>query len=93
MALLTKALEVLWANQNKLQSVILLEGVIHLVVSYISEIGVLYSEAGLHAMLYESNVFAAGSVKHILSGKDFGLYALKVVERGTQNSDNCLVNT
>ncbi len=80
MVLLTKALEVLWANQNKLKVVILLEGVMHLVVSYTSEIGVLYGETGLHAMLYESNMFAAGSVQHILSGKDFGFYALKVVE-------------
>ncbi len=43
-------------------------------------IGFLHGEAGICVMLHELTVFATGSVQQILLGKDFGFYALKVVE-------------
>ncbi len=40
----------------------------------------MHGEAGLCAMLHGSTVFAAGSVQQILLVKEYGFYALQVVE-------------
>jgi hypothetical protein len=82
MGLLTKALEVTWARPEELAGVIPCEGGMHLLMSVFSAIGHLYGDAGLGQLLHESGVFAAGSVRQILSGKDFdrALYAMKLVD-------------
>ncbi len=43
-------------------------------------IGVMRGEAGLCAMLHGSTVFAPGYVEQILLVKEYGFYALQVVE-------------
>ena len=45
----------------------------HLLMSVFAGIGFLYGDAGLVRLLYESDVFAPGTARHILSGKDFDL--------------------
>lgn len=82
MGLLTKALEIVWANQSDLSGVIPVEGGMHLLMSVFSGIGFLYGDAGLRQLLQESGVFAAGTTQQILSGKDFdrATYAMKLVD-------------
>ena len=71
MGLLTKALEVVWANSEELNGIIPFEGGMHLLMSLFAGIGFLYGDTGLEQLLYESDVFATGTARHILSGKDF----------------------
>ena len=80
MGLLMKALEIIW-SQEDLSSIIPCEGGMHLLMSVISGIGYLYGDAGLKQLLYESDVYAAGTVDRMMSGKDFdrGLRGLKLV--------------
>ena len=42
----------------------------HLLMSVFAGIGFLYGDAGLEQLLYESDVFAPGTGRHIMSGKD-----------------------
>jgi len=71
MGLLTKALEIQWANPDSLSGVALGDGGMHLIMSLFSGIGCLYEDAGLKNILIDSNVFAAGTVQQIMKGKDF----------------------
>ena len=71
MGLLSKALEIVWANKSELDGVVPLEGGMHFLMACFSGIGFLYGEIGLKELLYESDVFAKGTADHILSGKDF----------------------
>ena len=71
MGLLSKALEIVWANKSELDGVVSLEGGMHFLMACFSGIGFLYGEIGLKELLYESDVFAKGTADHILSGKDF----------------------
>ena len=82
MGLLTKALEITWANHEELSGVIPCYGGMHLLMSTIAAIGHLYGDAGLKSLLQESGVFATGSVQRILAGKVFdrALYALKLID-------------
>jgi len=82
MGLLTKALEITWANPEELSGVIPCYGGMHLLMSTSAAIGHLYGDAGLKPLLHESGVFATGSVQRILAGKDFdrALYALKLID-------------
>lgn len=82
MGLLTKALEIVWANPVELSGVIPCAGGMHFLIAVFSGIGTLYGDAGLRQLLYESGVFAAGTVQQMLAGKDFdrALYGLKLVD-------------
>ena len=72
MGLLTKALEITWARPEELSDVFPCEGGMHLLMSFFSGIGLLYGDAGLKHLLYESGVFAEGTVNNMLTaGKDF----------------------
>ena len=104
MGLLSKAMEITWANPDSLSGVIPCDGGMHFLMSVLSGIGKIYGDAGLRNLLCESGVFAAGSVQNILSGKDFdrAIRAMKLVDEaltrrfllhfenwGTQN--NCAI--
>ena len=82
MGLLTKALEIKWSANNELAGVILCEGGMHFLMSVFAGIGHLYGDAGLRQLLCDSDVYAAGSVHQIMSGKDFdrALMAYKLVD-------------
>ena len=82
MGLLTKALEITWAQPEVLQGIYPCEGGMHLLMAVMAAIGHLYGSAGIHQLLHDSGVFAAGTAHQILAGKDFdrGLYALKLVD-------------
>ena len=82
MGLLTKALEIQWANPDSLSGVALGDGGMHLIMSLFSDIGCLYEDAGLKNILIDSNVFAAGTVQQIMKGKDFdrALESYKMLE-------------
>jgi len=83
MGLLTKALEITWANPEELSGVIPCYGGMHLLMSTIAAIGHLYGDAGLKPLPHGSGMFIAGSVHRILAGKDFdrALYALKLIDQ------------
>ena len=59
MGLLSKALEIVWANKSELDGVVPLEGGMHLLMACFSGIGFLYAEIGLKELLYESHVFVS----------------------------------
>ena len=82
MGLLTKALEITWAKPKDLAGVYLCEGGMHLFMAVTATIGHLYGSTGLSNLLYDSDVFAAGTAQQILSGRDFdrGLYAMKLLD-------------
>ena len=82
MGLLSKALEIVWANPQELKGVIPFDGGMHFFMCVMAAIGWLYGDAGLQALLSESGVFAAASANNIISGKDVdrGMYALQLVE-------------
>ena len=82
MGLLTKALEVTWANPEDLRGLLPMEGGMHFLMAVMAGIGFAYSDAGIFHLLSESGVFAAGTVQQILGGKQFsrGLYAMKLVD-------------
>ena len=82
MGLLTKALEITWAQPEVLQGIYPCEGGMHLLMAVMAAIGHLYGSAGIHQLLHDSGVFAAGTAHQILAGKDFdrGLYAIKLVD-------------
>lgn len=82
MGLLWKALEITWAYPQELSGVIPCEGGMHFLMSVFSGIGYIYADAGLSSLLHESEVFAAGSVQQMLSGKQFDrtVYAIKLVD-------------
>ena len=82
MGLLTRALEIVWARPDELKGVIPLAGGMHLLMSYIASIGYLFGDAGLKQLLHESDVFAAGTVNNMLSGKDFdrAIYGLHLID-------------
>ena len=82
MGLLTKALEITWAKPVDLQGVIPCEGGMHFLMAVFAGIGYLYGDAGLRELLFESDVFAVGSVQQILSGKDFdkAMRAFKLID-------------
>lgn len=71
MGLLTKALEIYWNKSEELNGVILREGEMHLIMSFIAGVGHLYGDTGLKNMLFESGVYAAGTTEHMLTGKDY----------------------
>ena len=81
MGLLSKALEITWGADD-LDGVMPFEGGMHLLMSFLSGIGVLYGGARLEALLHESEVFAPATAHHLFTGKHFdrGLYALKLVD-------------
>ena len=87
MGLLTKALEITWAKPVELQGVIPCEGGMHLLMCVFAAIGYLYGDAGLRELLFESDVFAQGSVQQILTGKDFerALREFKLVDEALNN--------
>ena len=87
MGLLTKALEITWAKPMELQGVIPCEGGMHLLMCVFATIGYLYGDAGLRELLFESDVFAQGSVQQILTGKDFerALRGFKLVDEALNN--------
>ena len=82
MGLLTKALEIKWSAKDELAGVILCEVGMHFLMSVFAGIGHLYGDAGLRQFLCDSDVYAAGSVQQIMSGKDFdrALMAYKLVD-------------
>ncbi|MEW8548470.1 MAG: hypothetical protein AB2693_33625 [Candidatus Thiodiazotropha sp.] len=82
MGLLTKALEITWTKPTDMTGIIPCEGGMHLLMAVFAGIGHLYGDAGLRELLFESDVFAVGSVQQILSGKDFdkALRAFKLVD-------------
>ena len=82
MGLLTRALEIKWSAKDDLAGVVLCEGGMHFLMSVFAGIGHLYGDAGLRQLLCDSDVYAAGSVPQILSGKDFdrALMAYKLVD-------------
>ena len=82
MGLLTKALEITWAKPVDLQGVISCEGGMHFLMAVFAGTGYLYGDAGLRELLFESDVFAVGSVQQILSGKDFdkAMRAFKLID-------------
>lgn len=71
MGLLSKALEIVWANPREFEGVYPLEGGMHFLMSVFGGIGHLYGDAGLLQLLVESDVFARLTAEHILSGKDY----------------------
>ena len=71
MSLLTKALEICWSRPNELAGVVPCDGGMHFVMAVIAGIGHLFSDAGLKNLLCESGAFAAGTVRHMLSGKEY----------------------
>ena len=71
MGLLSKALEIVWAKPEEFAGVYPLEGGMHFMMCLFGGIGHVYGEAGLKQLLTESDVFAAKTTEHILSGKDF----------------------
>ena len=84
MGLHTKASEIRWLRPRELEGIILVDGGMHLLMSrsVISGIVYLYADAGLYNLLVECGVFAARTVDHMLSGKDFdrAIYGLKFLE-------------
>ena len=82
MGLLTKAFDIFWADPSQLHNVILMEGGMHLIMSVISGIGQLYVDTGLSNLLCDSCVFAAGTVEHMLTDKDYdrAIHGLELVE-------------
>ena len=82
MGLLTKALEITWAKPEDLAGAYPCEGGMHLFMAVTAAIGHLYGSTGLSNLLYDSDVFAAGTAQQILSGRDFerGLYAMKLLD-------------
>ena len=71
MDLLTKALEITWAQPVDMQGIIPCEGGMHLLMSVFAGIGQWYGDVGLRQLPFESNVFVVRGVQQILSGKDF----------------------
>ena len=71
MGLLTKALEITWAQPEVLKGIYPCEGGMHLLMAVMAAIGHLYGSAGIHQLLHDSGVFAAGTAHQILAGKDF----------------------
>jgi len=82
MGLLTKALEITWANPESLAGVIPCDGGMHFVMSILAGIGAVYGDAGLRSLLVDSGLFASGTVSNILTGKDFekAVFAMKVID-------------
>ncbi|XP_052278058.1 uncharacterized protein LOC127876693 [Dreissena polymorpha] len=87
MGLLTKALEIDWSQDKKLQGVIPVEGGMHLLMSVFAGIGHLYGDAGLKQLLIDSGTYAPATVNNILLGKDFdrALTAFKLVDEALYN--------
>lgn len=71
MGLLTKALEITWANPTEFEGVLPMEGGMHFMMSVFGAIGHIYDDAGLKQLMVECDVFARLTADHILSDKDF----------------------
>ena len=71
-----------WANHEDFSGILPCEGGMHFLICTFSAIGYLYGDAGLSQMLTDSGVFAPGTVRNILLGKDFdrAMYAMKLVD-------------
>ena len=82
MGLLTKALEIVWANTVEFSEVVLLEGGMHFLMSVFSGIGFLYGDAGIKELLQDSGVFAGGTTQQILAGRDVdrAMYAFRLTD-------------
>ena len=65
MGLLTKALGTTLAQQEELQGVIPCERGMHLLMCVFAVIGHLYGDAGLRELMFDSDVFALGSVQQM----------------------------
>ena len=72
MALYSKAQEILWTHPPLLDGKLAMRvGGMHLTMAFISSIGHFYSEAGLLALLTESDTYAHGTAHKMLTAKHY----------------------
>ncbi len=70
LAIYSKAQQILWRKPLPLQGKITMRlGGMHITMAYLASIGKLYGDGGLFDILTESDVYAEGTARQLLQGK------------------------
>ncbi len=81
LAIYSKAQQILWSKQLPLQGKITMRlGGMHITMAYLASIGKLYGDGGLFDILTESDVYAEGTARQLLQGKQLarGVRSIKL---------------
>ena len=70
-ALYARAAEIVWANQDLYQPVVLRMGAFHTVCNLLSVIGKRFGDAGLRDLAVECGIIAEGSIVRVLEGRHY----------------------
>ena len=70
-AIYSKAAEIKWREPEKFANCVLMMGIFHLLMTYMSILSKRFSDAGLCDTLLQSSVVAEGSIHRALSGKHY----------------------
>ena len=70
-AIYSKACEIKWREPEKFKCCVLMMGIFHLLMVYMSILNKRFGDAGLRDALVQSSVIAEGSVDAALSGKNY----------------------
>ena len=70
-AIYSKAYEIKWREPGKFKCCVLMIGIFHLLMVYMSILNKQFGDAGLRDALVQSSVIAEGSVKAALCGKSY----------------------
>jgi hypothetical protein len=82
MAIYSKAQEILWAKPEDLTGKVTMRvGGMHMTMAFLASIGRLYGDAGLLALLTDSDVYAEATARQMLQGKQYarGIRGMKLV--------------
>ena len=81
LAIYSKAQHILWNKPELLQGKITMRlGGMHITMAYLASIGKLYGDGGLFDILTESDVYAEGTARQLLQGKQLarGIRSIKL---------------
>ena len=67
----SKACEIKWKEPAKLKSCLVMMGMFHLIMVYMSILNKRFSSAGMRDALFRSSIVAEGSVNSALIGKSY----------------------
>lgn len=83
LAIYTKAQEILWSKPPSHNGKVTMQmGGMHITMAYLASIGMLYGDAGLLAILIESDVYGENTAWQMLQGKQLsrGVRSLKIIQ-------------
>ena len=81
LAIYSKAQQILWSKPPPLQGKITMRlGGMHITMAYLASIGKIYGDGGLFDILTESDVYAEGTARQLLQGKQLarGVRSIKL---------------